>query len=225
MKRALVCATVLLLRSLAADAGGPLLVGSPSFGVDGQPFVWNNAEPVQYRVDSGTLGTLSNATATADLAKAFAAWTQLPTVTLSTTNAGAIQGVTNGHVATVADFNTVTGSCDSGQQSPMIFDSNGTLFSQLIGDASVIGFTSPCKLSQDGHIVSAMSVFTGGSGLTEQQQDQVMLHELGHFFGLDHSLPGVDPCGTSAADIAALPHEKQKLYNYQRKSLVYRKAL
>ena len=205
MKRTLLCATVLLLRSLAADAGGPLLVGSPSFGVDGQPFVWNNAQPVQYRVDSGALGTLSSATATADLANAFAAWTHLPTVAISATNTGPILGVTNGHVATVADFNAVTGSCDSGQQSPMIFDSNGTLFSQLVGDASVIGFTSPCKLSQDGHILSAMSVFTGGSNLTEQQQDQVMLHELGHFFGLDHSLPGLDPCGTSTADIAALP--------------------
>ena len=205
MKRTLLCAAVLLLHSLAAAAGGPWLVGSPSFGVDGQPFVWNNSQPIQYRVDTGTLGTLSNATATADLTNAFAVWTQLTTVALSPTNAGAILGVTNGHVATVADFNTVTGSCNNGQQSPMIFDSNGSLFSQLVGDASVIGFTSPCNLSQDGHIVSAMSVFTGGSGLTEAQQDAVMLHEFGHFFGLDHSLPGLDPCGTSTADTAALP--------------------
>jgi hypothetical protein len=41
--------------------------------------------------------------------------------------------------------------------------------------------------------------------VTEQQQKQVMLHELGHFFGLDHSGPGTDPCGTSKDDLAALP--------------------
>ena len=85
---------------------------------------------------------------TADLANAFRSLDATPTVALSTTNAGAILGVTNGHVATVADFNAVTGSCNTGQQSPMIFDSNGSLFSQLVGDASVIGFTSPCNLSR-----------------------------------------------------------------------------
>jgi hypothetical protein len=205
MKRTLHCAFLLLLCSVAARAGGPLLVGSPSFGVDGQPFVWSNAQPVQYRVDSGTLGPLSNSSATADLTNAFAAWTQVPTASIAVSDAGPILGVTNGHVASVTDFDSVLGSCDSGQQSPMIFDSNGTIFSQLIGDASVVGFTSPCELKQDGHILSALSVFTGGSNLTEQQQKQVMLHELGHFFGLDHSLPGEDPCGTSAADVGALP--------------------
>ena len=196
---------LLLTVTFAAHAGGPLLVGSPAFGVDGQPFVWNNSQPIQYRVDTGTLGTLSNATALADLAKAFATWTQVPTASLSVANAGPILNAANGHVATVSDFNAVYASCNAGQQSPMIFDSNGTLFAQLVGDASVVGFTSPCKLSTDGHIQSALSVFTGGAGLSEQQQTQVMLHELGHFFGLDHSLPGEDPCGTSAADIAALP--------------------
>jgi len=31
--------------------------------------------------------------------------------------------------------------------------------------------------------------------------------------------------GFSSASVADLPHEKQALYNYQRKSLVYRKTL
>lgn len=205
MMRRCLSVAILFALSLPARAGGPWLLGSPSFGVDGQPFVWNNSQPIQYRVDTGALGSISNASATADLANAFNTWTQLPTVALSTTNAGPILGVTNGHVASVADFNSVVGSCDNGNQSPMIFDTDGSLFQQLVGDASVIGFTSPCKLTQDGHIAGALSVFTGGSNLTEQQQQQVMLHELGHFFGLDHSLPGQDPCGTTTDDTAALP--------------------
>ncbi len=205
MKRLQVLICVLALLSFSAHAGGPWLLGSPSFGVDGQPFVWDNSHSIQYRVDTGTLGALSNASAVADLSNAFATWTHVPTVALTTANAGPILGATNGHVSSVADFNAVVGSCNNGEQSPMIFDSNGSLFAQLVGDASVVGFTATCKLSHDGHIVSALSVFTGGSGLSEQQQNQVMLHELGHFFGLDHSLPGTDPCGTAAADIAALP--------------------
>ncbi len=196
---------LLLFCSIGAHAGGPLLVGSPTFGVDGQPFVWDNTSSIQYRTDSGRLGSMDNATANAHVAKAFAAWTQIPTTALSVQNAGTILGVANGHVATVSDFNNVLGSCNSGTQSPVIYDANGSLFSQLVGDASVVGFTSPCSLSPSGHILSSLIVFNGGAGLSDAQQDNVMLHETGHFFGLDHSLPGTDPCGTSLEDIAALP--------------------
>lgn len=32
-----------------------------------------------------------------------------------------------------------------------------------------------------------------------------MTHELGHLLGLDHSVPGTNPCGTTSDDLAALP--------------------
>ena len=195
----------LLALALPAYAGGPLLVGGPAFGVEGQPFVWDNTHPIQYRTDSGSLGDMSNAVAVAHVQAAMAQWTGISTASLSTGNIGPIQGVAGGHVATVADFNTVMGSCSAGSQTPIIFDNNGSLFSQLVGDASVIGFTSLCRLSSDGHIQSALSVFSGGASLSDNQQDHVMLHEFGHLFGLDHSLPGTDPCGTSSDDLAALP--------------------
>jgi hypothetical protein len=182
-----------------------MLIGSPTFGIDGQPFVWDNSHPIQYRTDSGALGTMDNATANSNLAQAFAAWTQVATASLSVQNVGSLLGVPNGHVSSVADFNSVFESCNSGSQSPVIYDSAGTLFSQLIGDASVIGFTSICNLNPNGHIQSALIVLTGAAGLTTSQQSNVMTHEIGHLFGLDHSLPGDDPCGTSADDIAALP--------------------
>ena len=96
-------------------------------------------------------------------------------------------------------------SCNAGTQSSVVYDSAGSLFQQLLGDASVIGFTSVCDLTSSGHIQSALVVLTGGAGLTASQQSNVMMHETGHFFGLDHSLPGSDPCGTTPDDITALP--------------------
>src|SRR5580704_16488401 len=98
--------------AIAAHAGGPMLIGSPTFGVDGQPFVWDNSHPIQYRTDSGALGAMDNATANSNLALAFAAWTQVPTASLTVQNLGSIVGVSNGHVSNLADFNTVFESCD-----------------------------------------------------------------------------------------------------------------
>lgn len=185
-------------------AGGPRLVGGPGFGVEGQPFVWDNSHPIQYRTDSGILGPMSNTTANTHVQQAFDTWAQVPTASLSAQRVGQILGIANGYVSGVADFNTVVGSGDRGEQTPVIYDGIGIL-SQLIGDASMIGFTSMCDLSPDGHIQSALVVLPGTSSLSDAQMDQVMEHEVGHLLGLDHSLPGGGPCGTSRDDIAALP--------------------
>ncbi len=194
-----------LVLALAAHAGGPMLVGSPAFGVDGQPFVWDNSRPIQYRTDGGALGPMDNATADTHLQQAFNNWTQVPTASISAQRVGAILGVTNGDVATVADLDTVYNSCNNGDQTPIIYDADGSIFHQLFGDSSVIGFTILCKLSPDGHIQSALVMFNGGAGLASTEQDQVMTHEIGHLFGLDHSLPGMNPCGTAIDDLTALP--------------------
>jgi len=108
---------LLLSVSMMAHAGGPLVVGSPSKGVDGQPFVWDNSHPVQYRTDSGSLGSvMDNPTANTHVQQAFNTWSQVPTALISAQNMGAILGVANGHVASAADFDTVVGSCNNGTQ-------------------------------------------------------------------------------------------------------------
>jgi hypothetical protein len=176
-----------------------MLIGGPSFGVDGQPFVWDNSAPIQYRTDTGVLGAMNNQTANAHLQQALNTWSQLPTVSLTTQYAGPLLGVANGHVSTVADFNTVLGSCNSGQQSAVIYDSSGML-TALTGDESVVGFTMLCNLSPNGHIQSGLIVIGAPNGITSSQQDAIMLHETGHFFGLDHSGDGRYPCPINASD-------------------------
>jgi hypothetical protein len=55
---------------LQLRAGGPIYVGSPTLGVDGQPITWDPAAmPIQYRVDGGPMSAnpagqvvISNAT-------------------------------------------------------------------------------------------------------------------------------------------------------------------
>ena len=149
-----VCALILSL-PVQLHAGGPLFVGSPNFGVDGQPFTWDPAAmPIQYRVDGGPMSATPSGqtviTHSAGLARVqsmFQTWQSVSTAAVSFQNAGPIlpaPGFSDGDVSTAAEFNAVFGSCQAGSQSPIIFDATGGLLAQLGIDPLVIGFSAQC---------------------------------------------------------------------------------
>jgi hypothetical protein len=124
----------------------------------------------------------------------FQTWASVPTATISFQDAGAITGVSDGNVSTAAEFNAVFGSCVAGTQSPIVFDANGSILSALGIDPLVIGFSSQCKISSTGFIVSDLVLLNGAfqNGFTQpqitaNQFDEAITHELGHLLGLDHS--------------------------------------
>jgi Matrixin len=186
-----------------AFAGGPLTIGGPQFGIDGQAFKFDLSQgPIQYRVDGGPLSSrVNNATGLTRVQAAFSNWSSVPTTNLSFQYAGAIQATgafTGGDVKTISDFNAVVGACQSGAQSPIIFDADGSLLTALGMDSAVIGFGSPCKLDpSSGHILSALATLNGvfqdgvntytNYEATANQFDEVITHEIGHFLGLGHS--------------------------------------
>ncbi len=246
--RALIAAALVasLAIPLPARAGGPLFVGGPSFGVEGQILTWDVSTPITYRIDGGPLsqapsGTvvIANSAGALRVQTMFQNWENVPTANVRYANAGAVQnvppGFTDGDVDTVAEFNAVGGDCNAGNQSPIIFDANGALFGALIGDPSVIGFASICKLdSGTGRIVSAMAVLNGifqdgidvGSNyeLTTAEFDQAFTHEFGHFAGLDHSQINVgvfygQPLSCFLEDVAGLPLMFPILYCQARTSV------
>ena len=208
----------LLFVPWAARAGGPLLVGGPGFGVEGQPFIWDPAAmPVQYRTDAGPLsrkpdGTvvIDNPTGIVRAQAMFQVWQDVPTAFISFNNAGPILSAgafTDGDVSTVEEFDAVEGSCADGTQSPIIFDADGTLFDQLTGDPGVIGFAGACNLNlSTGHIVAALAALNGrfqddidtpssyppNLEMTAAEFDEAMAHEFGHLAGLDHSQINVE---------------------------------
>lgn len=196
------------LSALRAVAGGPLVVGGPNFGVEGQPFTWDLASfPIKYRVDGGPMSTSSgkvvidNATGLARVQKMFGNWQVVGTTNISYSYAGPIQSAgsfTGGDVATVTQFNDVIGSCRSGTQSPIVFDAGGIIVAGLGLDPDIIGFAGQCKLdTSSGHIVTAFALLNGqfqdgvnsppNYEITSDQFDQAITHEFGHFSGLDHS--------------------------------------
>ena len=208
-----------LIEIPVASAGGPLLVGSTIKGQDGQPFVWDNNQLIQYRTDGGRLGALDNATANAMVAQMFHQWALVPTASLSFGRAGSITGVADGDVNTLAELDAVLGTCVAGSQTPIIYD-DGTLLFQLTGDTAVVGLAGPCLLSQSGKIQSAFSIIGNPSFLPANLEPAVMLHEFGHLIGLDHTDVRVPlTTGTTQADIDAIPTMYFTLFTSQQSTL------
>src|SRR5438067_1753540 len=185
--------------AIPAFAGGPILVGSPRFGIDGQAFTWDAAAmPINYRVDSGPMSSspsgavvIDNATALQRLASVVANWQNVPTAAISFHNAGSILAsgdFTGGDVKTADQFIAVYESCLAGTQTPVVFDADGSIVSDLgISPDALIGFNMPCKLDGGtGHISSALVLLNGrfqdgvnqqdNKELTAAQFDEAMTH-------------------------------------------------
>jgi hypothetical protein len=192
-------ARLAILGSLAAGsagAGGPLFIDET-----GTALTWNTAQPIAYRTDGGNLSSQVNGTeAQARVDSMFDVWQNVASASISYNRAGAILDTgafTDGDVSTAAEFNAVEGACFDGDQSPIVYDVNGSLFEDLGQDSGVIGFAGPCAANGAGDIVSGRAVMNGmfqdgvDSGnnfeLTEDEFDAAFIHEFGHFSGLDHS--------------------------------------
>src|SRR5262245_26325462 len=129
-----------------AYAGGPLFV------IGNQPVIWQRTEVrggplntqtvdpngvVQYRVDSGPLGPLSNAQAVAIADRIFGLYNNIPTSTIRFNDAGPILDPTSGSPVDVTSANAgkFIGRTPT-FQNPIIFDSDGS----ITGGGGVLGF-------------------------------------------------------------------------------------
>lgn len=210
----LFAALVAAFAGAAAVAGGPFIVGS-----NGVPFVWSTAAPIQFRTDNGPLSpTVNEATARARVVGMFNVWQDVPSASISYNRAGFINAVgafSDGDVSTGPEYAAVDNDCANGNQSPVIYDADGTILIDAgFDETSVIGFAGPCS----GNAVNFLTGQVVMNGLFQDGQaapvqdipaaafDAAIIHEIGHFSGLMHSQVNVNclnPCG--ADDLAGLP--------------------
>jgi len=211
----------------AAPAGGPLAVGGPSLGTAGLPLVWSTAAPIRYWTDGGGLGILTNAQANDMVQRMFRVWDEVPTAAVSLQRAGQVT-ISDGDISSLSEFELSEVACESGTQSPIIYDQTGVLFDLLIGDALVIGFAGPCGFNSAGLITGGLAAMNDrmrdgvntptNPELTADEFETAMIHEFGHFLGLDHSLV---PCfaGCLLEDLFALPTMFPVLVTLEMKTL------
>ena len=206
-------------------AGGALLVhgfpfnpGDPSF--EGTPLLFDASVPVSYHVDGGDMaaGTVNNADGIIRVDSMFQVWEDVETAAIEFTNVGPISavGVFDGvDVDTVGEWDAVQNDCFNGIQSFVVFDADGTLFSDLGFSSGVIGIAGPCSLDPStGKLTTARAALNGrfqdenpGNGeLTPGDFDGAFTHEFGHLFGMDHSQINLNclfaTCGSATEDDA-----------------------
>lgn len=213
---------VLLLPASAAFAGGPLLMGS-----NGVPFVWSTATPIIYRTDNGPLSaSVDEATAQGRVLAMFNIWQDVTTSSIRYARAATAAGngvgfigntgaFTGGDVDTLVEYGAVETDCGNGIQSPVVYDADATILTGLgMDETSVIGFAGPCSTNSTQLIASRVvmnGLFQDGlaapvSDLPTAEFDAAIIHEIGHFSGLDHAQINVNcitPCG--ADDLEGLP--------------------
>jgi hypothetical protein len=233
---ALAASMILLLPMpiVARAPGGPVDVGGPNIGISGVPMTWDPAAmPIHYRVDPGPMANapsgstvIDNPTGVGRVDSMFNTWKIVPTALLSFKNDGPLLSsgaYTGGPVAngsnSVSNFNALRNSCSNGEQSPVIFDPDGNLFSDLGLGSSIIGFAFSCAFDAVGGHIKAAGLAMNGKfldgvssnfELTTDEFNQAMTHEIGHFLGLDHSQINVEvlkeqPLKCNADDAAGLP--------------------
>jgi len=210
--------TVIAAAALAAipfaQAGGPLAVRS-----NGLPYVWSTASEIQYRTDNGPLSvTVPEATIRSRVIAMFDVWENVATANIGYNRAGFINpagAFGAGDVDTAAEYAAVEQDCSDGNQSPVVYDDDAVIFQDLgVDETSVIGFAGPCALSAS-NMLSGQVVMNGlfqdgeaapVTDISVASFDAAIIHEIGHFSGLDHSQINVNCLNSCPADdLAGLP--------------------
>lgn len=180
-----------------ALAGGPLYLNSndPN-GVERWP---NGGRNIPYNPDGPpaggendfALGYIRYSQALTEVEDAFTLWQSVPSSSATYHNAGPMPfdiDVTN-YFPFVENLFSEKNEADG--YSPIVFDQDGAIFSELFGFASILGFASVDTRDDEGNPLEGVAFLNGRallSGLDINDFRWVFVHEFGHYSGLAHSV-------------------------------------
>lgn len=179
------CALLSIQISLIAFAGGALST------YQNKPIVYKTM-PITYHTDKGNLGAFSNLTAKNLTVGSFQVWQDV-----------ALSNVSFGHQGELpvdVDGTNYTNYLENFSDgiNPVVFDHNGAIIDAVYGIGAsddILGYAGSAYFESGpdaGYYVEGEALLNGKFtqspyNLTEIQYKATIVHELGHFIGLDHT--------------------------------------
>jgi len=184
----------LLTCSSLSFAGGPLVLGG-SAGTT--PVTYQNPN-ITLHVESGSLGALSNAAANTLVSEALALWNNVSTsdinLVIDQTQINLDIDINNYQSYLPNPGGTVFNANDN--LNPVVYDSTGEIIDAFFGvgqSDNTIGFAASIITVGSSYFDEGYAVINGKDlGLSDITFKLLIAHEIGHFFGLDHSQANIN---------------------------------
>ncbi len=183
-----------LLYSSLSVAGGPSVIG----GADGNTAIRYQNPVVTVHVENGDLGSLSNAVAVTLMQEAFELWNNVNTATVNLIIDQTLLDLNVDENNAQEFLPTVDQSNFNANDNinPIVFDSDGAIIDLYFGSEQsdlIIGFAQSISSSNSDFFVEGFAVINGKNSITPDDFKLLIAHEMGHFFGIDHSQVNINP--------------------------------
>jgi hypothetical protein len=176
-------------------AAGPLVLEGPNGHI---PATY--ADPnIVLDIETGDLGLIPNDVADQLVSSAVALWNNAPNSTINLDPTGTRVTVDIDETNFTSYIPDPTNSLihnDNDGRNPIVYDHDGSIIDAFFGDgqgtgsrATVVGFAASSIIIGSSYFTEGFAVINGNSSLdiTDTQLSLIIAHEIGHFFGLDHS--------------------------------------
>lgn len=181
----------MLMHGSLSFAGGPLIIEGPS----GNTPVTYQDPSIILHVESGDLGSRLNDDADDRLREAFSLWNDVST---SSINLLIDELPIDIDIDNFDDYiPSLDGSIFNADDNlnPVVYDDNGEIIDAFFGPGQsdfIIGFAASVYTDGGSYFEEGYAVINGNIALSDIELKLLIAHEIGHFFGLDHTQVNID---------------------------------